>query len=124
MIMVKIFFSSLLFVLSTSIMAESLDGIWRLSDKPVWITIESDVGLVSFSENDPDARGKMLLRDLKMTEAGTRWQGQIYVKQLKAYRDASIVLTSADSMEINVKVGFIRRTVEWSRDTEIPALVD
>ena len=120
--MLKTVLLSLLFFLNSAVAAASLDGHWRLSDKPVWMTIESAVGLVAFSKEDPDARGKILLRNLRATEGGNRWQGQIYVRQLKAYRDADIVLTSADTMKITVKVGFISRTVNWQRNAEIPKL--
>ena len=85
-------------------------------------TIASDTGLVSYSKDDPDAQGKTLLRNLRVTNVGNRWQGQIYVKQLKAYTDADIILTSSDSMDINVKVGFMRRKVTWQRSTETPKL--
>ncbi|MGB1402857.1 MAG: hypothetical protein ACPH3I_04505 [Porticoccaceae bacterium] len=118
--MLKTVLLSLLFVLNSAVAAASLDGHWRLSDKPVWMTIESEVGLVAYSKDDPDARGKILLRNLSASDVDNRWQGQIYVRQLKAYRDADIVLTSTNSMEITVKVGFISRTVNWQRNAEIP----
>jgi hypothetical protein len=120
--MLKTALLSLLLALSCSVVAETLDGLWRLEDKPVWITIASDTGLVSYSKDDPDAQGKTLLRNLRVTNVGNRWQGQIYVKQLKAYTDADIILTSSDSMDINVKVGFMRRKVTWQRSTETPKL--
>ena len=118
--MFKTVLLALLLLLSASVVAETLDGLWRLEDKPVWITIASDAGLVSYSKDDPDAQGKTLLRNLRVTNVDNRWQGQIYVKQLKAYKDADIILISSDSMDITVKVGFMRRTVTWQRSTAIP----
>lgn len=120
--MFKTVLLALLLLLSASVVAETLDGLWRLEDKLVWITIASDAGLVSYSKDDPDAQGKTLLRNLRVTSVDNRWQGQIYVKQLKAYTDADIILTSSDSMDITVKVGFMRRTVTWQRSTAIPKL--
>jgi hypothetical protein len=122
--MFKTVLLALLLPLSSSVVAEVLDGLWRLEDKPVWITIASGAGLVSYSKDDPAAQGKALLRNLSATNVDNRWQGQIYVKQLKAYRDADIILTSLDSMEITVKVGFMRRTVNWQRSAEIPKLIE
>ena len=72
--MLKTVLLSLLFVLNSAAAAASLEGHWRLSDKPVWMTIESGVGLVAYSKDDPDARGKILLRNLSALDVDNRWR--------------------------------------------------
>ena len=105
---------------STSAMAGELDGLWRLSDKPVWIQIEAGVGLIAYSEKNPEDVGKTLLRNLVADDEAGSWQGEIYVKQLEAYKATEIVLDSADSMKLKVSVGFFRKTVVWQRSDHTP----
>lgn len=109
-----------LVVFSQATVADSLDGLWSLTDKPVYMSIQSPVGLVAYSQKDPDAVGKTLLRNLVADDRPNTWQGEIYVRQLKRFEDAQISLISVDSMKITVKLGFISKTLYWERSAQVP----
>ena len=69
----------------------------------------------------PDRVGRVLLKDLSTQgEEGGSWRGQVYAQRLEEYKDAEISLPKPDFMEIKVKVGFMSRTVNWKRVTEVP----
>jgi uncharacterized protein (DUF2147 family) len=109
-----------LLVFSQAAVADSLDGLWSLTDKPVYMSIQSPLGLIAYSQKDPDAVGKTLLRNLVADDRANTWQGEIYVQQLNSYKDAQITLMSTDSMKVKVKVGFISKTVYWERSAQLP----
>ena len=109
-----------LVVFSHATVADSLDGLWSLTDRPVYMSIQSPVGLVAYSQKDPDAVGKTLLRNLVADDRPNTWQGEIYVRQLKRFEDAQISLISVDSMKITVKLGFISKTLYWERSAQVP----
>ena len=54
------------------------------------------------------------------TGAGV-WRGQVYAERLGEYRDAQFILPQPDELQIKVKVGLIRRTLEWVRVDGVPA---
>lgn len=113
-----LFATSMLLLVSLEVQAgATIDGIWRLADEPVWIEIESGQGLVVRHDKNPDALGKTTLRNLVAGDEPNSWQGEIYVPQLSSYKDVSVVLSSADAMDIRVKVGFFRKLVKWQRDS-------
>ncbi len=65
--------------------------------------------------------GRVLLKDVVSDESNTgSWRGQIYAERLQEYRDAEITLPRPDQMQIKVKVGFMSRTVSWTRAERIP----
>jgi hypothetical protein len=47
------------------------------------------------------------------------WRGQVFAVRLGEFRDAQVRLARADRMEILVKVGFMSRTVTWTRVDEV-----
>jgi hypothetical protein len=49
------------------------------------------------------------------------WHGQVYAQRLGEYKDAEISLPAPDRMQFKVKVGVMRRTVEWNRVDAVPA---
>jgi hypothetical protein len=48
----------------------------------------------------------------------------VFAARLGEYRDATITLESDDSLAFTVKVGMMRRTVEWRRVPEVPSATD
>ena len=65
--------------------------------------------------------GRILLKDLKAREGeADRWNGQVYAERLEEYKDAEITLPEPDQMQIKVKVGFMSRTVNWTRVSGLP----
>ena len=117
-----LFTASLFLLVSLEVQAgAAIDGVWRFADEPVWMEIESGQGLVVRHDKKPDALGKTTLRNLVAGDEPNSWEGEIYVPQLSSYKDASIVLSSADAMDITVKVGFFRKLVKWQRDSSFTA---
>ena len=110
---------------SSLLLAGDISGFWKNDESPAWIEIrfEGDTGTGTVRRNDehPDRVGRMLLKDLvsDADQAGT-WRGQIYAERFEEYKDAEISLPEADRMQIKVKVGFMSRTVEWTRAPDLP----
>lgn len=105
--------------------AADLAGYWKNDDQPAWIEIsfenDSGTGTVRRNEKKPEAAGRILLKDLVADENDPgSWRGQVYAERLKEYKDAEISLPDPDTMQIKVKVGFMSRTVSWTRATAIP----
>ncbi len=123
-------FSKLLLVavgclVSSAVLAGDLAGIWKNDDQPAWIEIGFEdgrgTGTVVRNDEHPDRVGRVLLRELiaDKEEPGS-WKGQVYAERLEEYKDAGITLTGPDHMQIKVKVGFMSRTVTWTRAAGMP----
>ena len=101
--------------------AEDLNGFWKHAEEPAWIEINLEQGKGTVVRNDkfPERVGREILKDLKAEdpEKGP-WRGQVYAERLGEYKDAELSLPEPGKMEIKVKVGFISRTVEWTRAAE------
>ena len=98
--------------------AADISGFWKHAEEPAWIEIRLDEGKGTVMRNDkyPERVGREILKDLKADESESGlWRGQVYAERLGEYRDAEISLPEPDRMAIKVKVGFISRTVEWTR---------
>ena len=104
--------------------AGDISGFWKHADEPGWIEINLDDGKGIVVRNDkfPDRVGREILKDLEAdgSEQGV-WTGQVYAEKLGEYKDAEITLAEPDLMTIEVKVGFMSRTVEWQRVEAVPA---
>jgi uncharacterized protein (DUF2147 family) len=104
--------------------AGDISGFWKYADEPGWIEINLDDGKGIVVRNDkfPDRVGREILKDLEAdgSEQGV-WTGQVYAEKLGEYKDAEITLAEPDLMTIEVKVGFMSRTVEWQRVEAVPA---
>ena len=108
-------------------LAADLAGYWQNEGQPAWIEIRvengSAIGTVRRNDNRPDAVGRILLKDVVSDESDPgSWRGQIYAERLQEYRDAEITLPQPDQMQIKVNVGFMSRTVNWTRAVELPPL--
>ena len=105
--------------------AADLAGVWKNDELPAWMEIqfENDSGTGTVRRNDekPEAVGRVLLKDVVADgSAADGWRGQIYAARLEEYKDAEISLPQPDRMEIKVKVGFMSKTVTWTRAAAVP----
>jgi uncharacterized protein (DUF2147 family) len=96
-----------------------IGGTWKNDADPVWIEVVHDdgvaTGTVVRNDRNPAAAGRLLLKDLKPGDEANVWRGQVFAVRLGEFRDAQVRLTGDDRMEILVKVGFMSRTVTWTR---------
>ena len=113
-------------LVSAQNLAADIAGVWKIDDQPAWVEIDIDAetaiatGTVRRHEDRPQAVGRVILRDLRRVEDDV-WAGQIYVARMDSFRNARIGLSGTDSLAIEVRVGFMSRTVSWSRADEVPA---
>lgn len=103
--------------------SSGLSGYWQHESEPIWIEMQPDEGkgVMLRNDNKPDRVGFLVVTDLIASSEPDEWSAQVFVVQLGEYRNATIALISDDLMAFTVKVGFIRRTVEWSRVSEVPS---
>lgn len=114
-------------MVSTQSHAESgLSGYWQHESEPIWIEMQPDTGkgVMLRNDNRPDRVGFLLVTDLVASGEPSEWSAQVFAAPLGEYRNATITLESDDLMAFTVKVGFIRRTVEWTRVKEVPPASD
>ena len=112
-----------LLLTASQLLAGDLSGLWKNDEQATWIDIQFDgelaVGTVARNDADPEAVGKVLLKDV--VADAQAWRGQIYAKQLKTFKDAELSLAAPDQLKILVKVGFFSKTVNWTRVAALPA---
>ena len=103
-----------------------LAGYWQHESEPVWIEMQPQAGqgVVLRNDNRPDRVGFLVVTDLAVSDEPGEWSAQVFAAQLGEYRNATITLVSDDLMAFTFKVGFIRRTVEWARVSEVPPAGD
>ena len=113
-------------VSTPSYASSGLSGYWQHESEPVWIEMQPDEGkgVMLRNDNRPDRVGFLVVTDLESSDDPNEWSAQVYAAPLGEYRDATITLESDDLMAFTVKVGFIRRTVEWTRVKEVPPASD
>ena len=103
--------------------AESeLAGYWQHESEPVWIEMQSETGqgVMLRNDNRPDRVGFLAVTDLEASNEPNEWSAQVFAARLGEYRKAEITLLADDRMVFTVKVGFMRRSVEWRRVSEVP----
>ena len=117
----------LLFMLSTMVAmpgnAETqLAGYWQHESDPVWIEMQPEAGQGVMIRNDirSDRLGFLVVTDLEASDDPNEWSAQVFAARLGEYRKAEITLAADDRMVFTVKVGFVRRSVEWRRVSEVP----
>ena len=117
----------LLLILSAMVMmpgnAETqLAGYWQHESDPVWIEMQPEAGQGVMIRNDirPDRLGFLVVTDLEASEDPNEWSAHVFAARLGEYRKAEITLAADDRMVFTVKVGFVRRSVEWRRVSEVP----
>jgi len=103
-----------------------LAGYWQHESDPVWIEMrpETGQGVMLRNDNRPDRVGFLVVTDLEASDDPKAWFAQVFAARLGEYRKAQITLTDESRMIFTVKVGFMRRSVEWRRVSEVPAEAD
>ena len=99
-----------------------LAGYWQHESDPVWIEIQPETGqgVMVRNDNRPDRIGFLVVTDLETSDDHNAWSAQVFAARLGEYRKADITLSADDRMVFTVKVGFMRRSVEWRRVSEVP----
>ena len=99
-----------------------LAGYWQHESEPVWIEMQPDTGqgVMVRNDNRPDRIGFLVVTDLETSDDPDAWSAQVFAARLGEYRKAEITLSADDRMVFTVKVGFMRRSVEWRRVSEVP----
>ena len=99
-----------------------LAGYWQHESEPVWIEMQPDTGqgVMVRNDNRPDRIGFLVVTDLETSDDPDAWSAQVFAARLGEYRKAEITLLADDRMVFTVKVGFMRRSVEWRRVSEVP----
>ena len=99
-----------------------LAGYWQHESEPVWIEMQPEAGqgVMVRNDNRPDRTGFLVVTDLKASDDPNEWLAQVFAARLGEYRKAEITLSADDRMVFSVKVGFMRRSVEWRRVSEVP----
>ena len=101
---------------------DELAGYWQHESDPVWIEMQPDTGqgVMIRNDNRPDRLGFLVVTDLEASDVPNEWSAQVFAARLGEYRKAEITLATDDRMVFTVKVGFVRRSVEWRRVSEVP----
>ena len=101
---------------------DELAGYWQHESYPVWIEMQPDTGqgVMLRNDNRPDRLGLLVVTDLEASDDPNEWSAQVFAARLVEYRKAEITLAADDRMVFTVKVGFVRRSVEWRRVSEVP----
>ena len=99
-----------------------LAGYWQHESEPVWIEMQPEAGqgIMARNDNRPDRVGFLVVTDLEASDDPNKWSAQVFAARLGEYRKAEITLSADDRMVFTVKVGFMRRSVEWRRVSEVP----
>ena len=99
-----------------------LAGYWQHESEPVWIEMQPETGqgVMVRNDNRPDRVGFLVVTDLEASDDPNEWSAQVFAARLGEYRQADIALTADDRMVFTVKVGFMRRSVEWQHVSEVP----
>ena len=99
-----------------------LAGYWQHESDPVWIEMQPEARQGVMIRNDirPDRLGFLVVTDLEASDDPNEWSAQVFAARLGEYRKAEITLAADDRMVFTVKVGFVRRSVEWRRVSEVP----
>ena len=99
-----------------------LAGYWQHESEPVWIEMQPEAGqgVMVRNDNRPDRVGFLVVTDLKASDDPNEWLAQVFAARLGEYRKAEITLSADDRMTFTVKVGLMRRSVDWRRVSEVP----
>ena len=103
-----------------------LAGYWQHESEPVWVEMQPETGqgVMLRNDNRPDRVGFLVVTDLEASDEPNEWSAQVFAARLGEYRNADITLSADGRMVFTVKVGFMRRSVEWQRVSEVPPATD
>lgn len=113
--------AALLFVCNASA-ASDLNGFWQHPKDPVWLEVNEAVGtgIAVRNDNDPSSVGFAVLKEVVIGPKDEQWSGQVYVPQLGDYKRVIVTLPNANTLKMKVKIGFISRSVEWTKVASVP----
>ena len=102
--------------------ASDLNGIWQHPKDPVWLEVNETMGTGIAVRNDdnPSSVGFAVLKEVVTGPKEEQWSGQVYVPQLGDYKRVIVTLPNADTLKMKVKIGFISRSVEWTKVASVP----
>ena len=120
--MLKAILPLTLLLISSLCSAEGISGIWQHPKDPVWIEVTATAGqgLALRNDSDPSSIGFAVLKEVSAGDQKDRWTGQVFVPQLGDYKRVELSLPTADTLKMKVKIGFLRRSLEWTRVSEVP----
>ena len=103
-----------------------LAGYWQHESEPVWIEMQPGTGqgVMVRNDNRPDRVGFLVVTDLEASDDPNEWFAQVFAARLGEYRKAEITLSADDRMTFTVKVGLMRRSVDWRRVSEVPTALN
>ena len=103
-----------------------LTGYWQHDSEPVWIEMQPEAGqgVMVRNDNRPDRVGFLVVTDLEASDDPNEWFAQVFAARLGEYRKAEITLSADDRMTFTVKVGLMRRSVDWRRVSEVPTALN
>jgi uncharacterized protein (DUF2147 family) len=116
----SIFFVSMLSLFSITAFSQTdISGKWNTGDQNTLVEIVQQngvyIGKIISSDNPKVKQGKVILRNVKAKKAG--WAGEIYAPRRSEWYDAEIS-TSGNKLKLKMSVGFISKTVEWTKVDE------
>jgi uncharacterized protein (DUF2147 family) len=120
--MLKAILPLTLLLISSLCSAEGISGIWQHPKDPVWIEVTATAGqgLAVRNDSDPSSIGFAVLKEVSAGDQKDRWTGQVFVPQLGDYKRVELSLPTADTLKMKVKIGLLRRSLEWTRVSEVP----
>ncbi|UTW63605.1 DUF2147 domain-containing protein [bacterium SCSIO 12741] len=94
----------------------SIQGLWATGDNNTVIEITQVQshceGKIKSTDNEDVQKGTLILKDLE--KSGDTWEGKIYAPKRESWYDVEIT-PEANQLIVEVSVGFLSRTLEWSR---------
>ena len=102
--------------------AGDLNGIWQHPKDPVWLEVNEAMGsgIAVRNDDDPSSVGFAVLKEVVTGPKEEQWSGQVYVPQLGDYKRVIVTLPNTSTLKMKVKIGFISRSVEWTRVASVP----
>ena len=102
--------------------ASDLNGFWQHPKEPVWLQVNEAMGtgIAVRNDDDPSSVGFAVLKEVVRGPKEEQWSGQVYVPQLGDYKRVTVTLPNANSLKMKVKIGFISRSVEWTKVASVP----
>ena len=102
--------------------ASDLSGFWQHPKDPVWLDVNEALGtgIAVRNDDDPSSVGFAVLKEVVAGPKQGQWSGQVCVPQLGAYKQVTVTLPDANTLKMKVKIGFISRSVEWTKVASVP----
>ena len=102
--------------------ASDLSGFWQHPKDPVWLEVNEALGtgIAVRNDDDPTSVGFAVLKEVVADPKQGQWSGQVYVPQLGDYKRVIVTLPDANTLKMKVKLGFISRSVEWTKVSSVP----